>query len=29
MTKRSFYAKQDEKGCGEHRGVAVELIDIL
>ena len=27
MTKRSFYAKQDEKGCSEHGGVAVELID--
>jgi hypothetical protein len=27
MTNRSFYANQDEKGCSEHGGVAVELID--
>ena len=27
MTKRSFYAKQDAKGCSEHGGLAVELID--
>ena len=24
MTKRSFYAKQDAKGCSEHGGVAVD-----